>query len=249
MAKYGAYGATLGMGTRQVETATVVGVITLAGDAHVVVTAAGMAGSPETVVVDVLLGDVATVIAEKIRAHLILNANVFAWFEVGGSGTLVQLTRRLAEAVDATMNIDVHNDTCTGITDDNTSDTTVAGLANANIAYIKSISGPPLSLDVEDVTTHDSAEAWEEVVATILRTGEISLELVYDPNAVTHSAVAGGLLDYVENKKIAYFLLTFVAGFVWMFPAYVVSVEPSAPVEGALTESVSLKISGKPIIV
>ena len=66
MAKYSAFGATLALGTRQVETATIVGTITNAGNAHVVVTALGMGGSPKTVVVAVLLGDVADVISAKI---------------------------------------------------------------------------------------------------------------------------------------------------------------------------------------
>ena len=250
MAKYAAFGATLAMGTRQVETATVVGVITNAGNAHVVVTATGMGGTPKTVVVAVLLNDTADIIAEKARAALTLDADVIAWFEVGGSGSQIVLTRRLAVADVAAINIDVHNDApCAGITDDATSDATTAGVAAANIAYIKSIGGPSLSLDVEDVTTHDSAEAWEEVVATVLRTGEISLDIVYDPNAATHSAVAGGLLDYYENGKLAYFDLEFVDTYHWRFPAYVTGYEPDAPVDGALTASVSLKITGKPIIV
>ena len=179
-----------------------------------------------------------------------MDADVNAWFEVGGSGSLVQLTRRLAVADDNTINIDVHNDApCAGITDDATSDATTAGLAAANIAYIKSIGGPSLSLDVEDVTTHDFVEAWEEVVATVLRTGEVSLDIVYDPNHATHSTVAGGLLDYYETGKLAYFDLEFVDTYHWRFPAYVTGYEPDAPVDGALTASVSLKITGKPIIV
>lgn len=249
MTKYGAFGATIGMGTRQVETATIVGTITLAGNAHVVVTAAGMGGTPKTVVVAVLLNDDADTIATKIRAALTLDADVIAWFEVGGSGIYVSLTRRLAEANDVTMNIDVHNDTCTGITNDATSDTTFAGVASANIAQIKSISGPSLSLDTEDVTTHDSASAWEEVIPTILRQGEMTLDLVYDPNHATHSAAAGGLLDYLENSKVAYFKVTFVPTYIWYFSGYVTGYEPSAPVEGALTASVTIKVTGQPILV
>ena len=251
MAKYAAFGATLSMGTRQVETATIVGVITNAGDVHVVITAAGMGGGGvANLAVAVLLNDTADIIAEKTRAACALDANVLAWFEIGGSGHLVELTRRLAVANDATMNIDVHNNApCAGLTDDATSDTTTTGLVAANIAYIKNIGGPSLSLDTEDVTTHDSTEAWEEVVATVLRTGEISLDLVYDPNAATHSTVTGGLLDYYETGKLAYFDLEFVDTYHWRFPAYVTGFEPDAPVDGALTASASLKITGKPIIV
>src|SRR4030067_165401 len=244
MPKYAAYGATLGMGTRQVETANVVGTITGSGNATFTVTAPGMGGTPKAVLVAVLLNDVADTVAEKARAALILDADVIAWYEVGGSGAQVVRTRRIAAANEATMNIAYTNTTCTGLTPDATSDDTRAGIASANIAYIKSIGGPSLSLDTEDVTTHDSTEAWEEVVATVLRTGEVSMDLVYDPNAATHSTVAGGLLDYYETGELAYFDCGFVDTYHWRFAGYVTKFEPTAPVEGALTASVSLIITG-----
>jgi hypothetical protein len=40
------------------------------------------------------------------------------------------------------------------------------------VANVTNIGGPSLALDVEDVTSHESTGGWEEVVATILRTGE-----------------------------------------------------------------------------
>jgi hypothetical protein len=248
MAKYAAFGATLAMGTRQVETATVVGTITGAGNATFTVTAAGMGGTPKDVIVAVLLNDTADTVAEKTRAAMILDADVIAWFEVGGSGSQVVLTRRVAAADDATMNIAYTNTTCAGLTPDAVSDDTVAGVDYSDIVYIKSIGGPGLSIDTEDVTTHDSEDAWEEVVATILRTGEISLDLVYDPNAATHSAAAG-LLDYYENAKLGYFDCELLATYHWLFPAYVTKFEPTTPVGGSLTASATLKITGKPIIV
>ena len=54
---------------------------------------------------------------------------------------------------------------------------------------------------------------------------------------------------YLDEAIIGYFTVTFVAGFSWLFSAHVTGFEPSAPVDGALTASVSLKITGKPIIV
>lgn len=248
MAKQAAFGTSLGIGTRQVETATVVGTVTLGGNATVIVTAAGMTGTPITTNVAVLLNDTPDTVAQKIRTALALVANIVAKFAVGGSGPYVQLTRLIAAASDATLNISVANGTCTGLTDDTTSDTTTAGVANAVIAAVRSISGPGLSLDTEDVTTHDSTEAWEEVVATILRTGEVALEIVYDPAAATHSATAG-LLDYLENGKEGFFTLTFPDTTAWLFPGYVIGFEPDAPHDGALTANVTLKISGKPTIV
>ena len=41
------------------------------------------------------------------------------------------------------------------------------------VAQVTSISGPGISLDTVDVTEHDG-DGWEEVVATILRSGEVT---------------------------------------------------------------------------
>lgn len=247
MTKYSAFGTSLGMGTRQQEVATVVGTIINPGNATVITTSTGMSGSPITTSVAVLAGDNADTIAEKIRVALRLVANIVAKYNVEGSGNKVILTAKTAVADVANLNISVANNTCTGITDDTTSDALTAGVASVNIAQVQSISGASLALDTEDVTTHDSTEAWEEVVATVLRSGEITLDIVYDPAGATHSATAG-LVDYKETKKLGFFTLTFPNATVWSFPAYVTSFEPDAPHDGALTASVGLKITGKPTL-
>ena len=118
------------------------------------------------------------------------------------------------------------------------------------IVQVTNISGPGLSLDVEDVTSHDSTGAWEEVVATILRSGEISLDIVYDPAAATHSATAGGLIaDMVGRASTTYSLIfTDAASTEWTFTAFVVGFEPDMPHDGALTASVTMKITGQPTL-
>lgn len=117
------------------------------------------------------------------------------------------------------------------------------------VASVSNISGPSLALDTEDVTTHDQASAFEEVVATILRTGDVTLDLFYDPDGGTHDATTGLLNDY-ENKTKRNFQIRFPStGKVqWSFAAYVTGFNPGAPVGGALTASVSLKISGVPTL-
>jgi len=120
-----------GIGTAQVETATVVGTITTAGDASVVVTAAGMTGSPVTLSVAVALNDTATLITGKIRTAMAANAGIAAWFYIGGTGADVVLTRKSAAANDANMNISVTTGTAVGITDDTSSADTTAGVASS----------------------------------------------------------------------------------------------------------------------
>ena len=116
---------------------------------------------------------------------------------------------------------------------------------------VVSISGPSLSLDTVDVTSHDSTSAWEEVVATILRSGEITMEIVYDPANATHKYAAGGLLYDMVSRTAITLTLIFpdAATTEWTFSAYVTGFEPSAPVDGALTASVTLKPTGVVTIV
>lgn len=118
------------------------------------------------------------------------------------------------------------------------------------IAQVKTISGPGLKLDTEGVTTHDSTDAWEEVVPTVLRSGEISLDIVYDPADATHDATTG-LASKMESKDVVNFKLIFpdTANTTWELAAVVTGFEPDAAVDGMLAASVTLKITGAPTIV
>jgi hypothetical protein len=101
---------------KQIETATVVGTITTAGNATVIITAAGMTGSPKTKSVAVAIADSAAVVAQKIRESLAADTAVSALFAVSGNGVEVILTKLLAGANDTTLNISIDNGTCAGLT-------------------------------------------------------------------------------------------------------------------------------------
>lgn len=140
-------------GTAQVETATAAGTITADGNAAVVVTAAGMTGSPKTIDVPVLNGDTAAVWAGKVRTALAADTDVSALFTVSGSILSIVLTRKatktytlrgasvpLYAANDSTLNISLDNGTCTGITTAATSTNTTAGVLTAG-AYAPDLNG------------------------------------------------------------------------------------------------------------
>ncbi|NDH07934.1 hypothetical protein EBX93_18810, partial [bacterium] len=93
------------------------------------VTSAGMTGSPKTVSVAVLNGDGPNAVATKIRTALGQDATISARFDIGGTGATVVLTRKVAVANDATLNISIDNGTCTGLTTAGTSANTTAGVA------------------------------------------------------------------------------------------------------------------------
>jgi predicted secreted protein len=116
---------------------------------------------------------------------------------------------------------------------------------------VSSISGPGLSADTIDVTSHDSTNAWEEVVVGILRSGEVTMEIVYDPaNAFYANAGTGLLADFIGRASTTYTLeFPDTAGSEWAFSAFVTGFEPSMPVDGALTASVTFKVTGNVTLV
>jgi predicted secreted protein len=122
--------------------------------------------------------------------------------------------------------------------------------SGTTIANVTNISGPGLSLDTEDVTSMESTGAWEEVVGTILRSGEISVDLAFDPAAATHKYASGGMVyDMVSRTATAYSIVfPSTPAVTWTFSAYVTGWEPAAPVDGALTVAAKLKITGAPTL-
>lgn len=115
------------------------------------------------------------------------------------------------------------------------------------IAGVKSINGVSLSLDTQDVTTMNSTGGYEEVIPTIIRTGEVELELVYDPAAATHtSASAGGLVYDLVHKTLSYYhiYIPVGSGYNWVFQAYVTGFEPKFAVDGAMEATATLKVTG-----
>lgn len=118
------------------------------------------------------------------------------------------------------------------------------------IAEVQDISGPSLELDVEEVTSHDSPGGWEEVVGTILHGGEVEFDINFVPTATTHRDQTGGLLNDMKNRTKRNFKLVFpdAGNTTWSFSAYVVSFEPEATVDGKLSASVTLRITGQPTL-
>lgn len=126
----------LAEGIRQLETATVVGTVSTAGNLTVTVTAAGMTGSPISLTVAVLLADSDIVVAQKIRAAMQANANIIALFAVGGAGPEVTLTKLAPAANDDTLNIAIALATAAGITAAAASVDTIAGIAANTKVYL-----------------------------------------------------------------------------------------------------------------
>jgi len=113
------------------------------------------------------------------------------------------------------------------------------------VAQVTNISGPSLTLDTTDVTEHDGT-GWEEHIATILRSGTVTIDIVYDPNAATHKNASGGVLYDLVTRTSGIWNIVFPSNPVKYitFTGFVTGFTPSAPVDGALTASVTFKPTG-----
>ena len=156
---------------------------------------------------------------------------------------------RLVEAAadDATLEIAFADNGCAGLADDAAGTPGVTGVAEVEVAGAGNFGGPGIGVDTEDVTTHDSTGAWEEIVATIIRSGELSVDIIYDPAGATHDA-STGLVYRLEDKVYSFFKFIFTNDTEWEFSGYVTGFEPGAPVGGALTAAVKIKITGQPLL-
>lgn len=114
-------------GTKQVETAVIVGTITGSGDATFTITSGLVTVSPLAVSVAVLEEDTAEEVAEKAAAELADTAAINAHYTVTSDGANLIFTAKVPAANDATLNIAYTNDDCTGLTPDATSNNTTAG--------------------------------------------------------------------------------------------------------------------------
>ena len=120
----------------------------------------------------------------------------------------------------------------------------------ATIAEVKDISGPGLEMTQEEATSHDSTNGWREFVSTLADGGEVSFEVNFIPTDGTQDASTGLIADF-EARTLRNFQLVFpdTGSTTWGFAANVSGFEPAEPVDGLLTASVTLKISGEPTLV
>lgn len=108
------------------------------------------------------------------------------------------------------------------------------------IAEVKDISGPAMTLNMEDATSHDSG-GWREEIATLLEAGDISFDINYTSGA-TQSVLETA--QYARERLNFEMVFPFTVPVTKAFSGYVTSFDYSAPVEGILTASVTIRVSG-----
>lgn len=117
--------------------------------------------------------------------------------------------------------------------------TTVGGTP-VTVAQVKSISGPDVSVDTIDVTTHDSTSGWEEHVAGVIRSGEITLELVYD----TANAQVVDFLSNLGTAQAMSIEFNNTAADTMSFSGLPTGFSQSLPHEGSIDATLTIKPTG-----
>lgn len=120
------------------------------------------------------------------------------------------------------------------------------------IGELTNIGGPSITVNPIDVTSHDSADAYNEFVAGLIDGGDVTL----DGNLV--SAAAGNeMVDLSNERIVACFYVKFpttgtstsaVSYDSWLFTGIANAFETDAPHDGKIGFSAGIKLSGKPFL-
>lgn len=119
----------------------------------------------------------------------------------------------------------------------------------STIAEVRDIGGPSLQQATAEVTNQLSTGRYREFISTVKDGGEITFEIGFIPDDATHD-VTTGLLSVFESGLINDFKIIFpdTAVTTWTLSGLVTGFELSEPVDGDLTASVTIKISGEPTL-
>lgn len=117
------------------------------------------------------------------------------------------------------------------------------------VAKVSSISGPNMTAETIDVTSHDSANYYREFISGLKDGGEVKFDIFFSPSEATHGT-ATGLLKFFEDRAVKSWKIEFPVSPVktWAFAGVVTAFENQAPVDGAITAAVTIKVSGKPTL-
>ena len=126
-----------------------------------------------------------------------------------------------------------------------------SGSTYTAIGQVKEINGPGLSQDTVETTHHASTAAFRTYTPMLLKGGEMTIEILFDPVLATHKNDSGGILFAYEQQAAYDYRVTFadVDATEWDFNAIVTGFESSASFDGALSASCTFEITGQPTLV
>ncbi|MFE0270809.1 phage tail tube protein [Streptomyces sp. NPDC058992] len=112
------------------------------------------------------------------------------------------------------------------------------------IADVTNLSGPGLSRETLDVTSHGSPDAYMEFLGGLKDPGEVSVDINYQP------AVHDVLVADFDDPEPRNYQIVFpdTGATTWTVKAILTGFEPEVPYDDKATAALTFKISGKPTI-
>lgn len=122
---------------------------------------------------------------------------------------------------------------------------TKISFAGTDVANVTNIGGPGLSTDAIETTAHDSAGADRTFIPGLKDAGELSLDINFDGDDVTHNAAAGVIKQYAD-RTVASWVLTFTDPLptTATFNAFVTGLDFAHPLDDVATAALTCKITG-----
>lgn len=128
------------------------------------------------------------------------------------------------------------------------------------IANIGDLTGPSMSGNVVDVTSHSTLVPWAQKIVTLLDNGDITLPLYFIPSSPGSDGVpstpeghngTNGLLSVFTQRQLRQYSVTFpdAAATTWYLQGYITKFSMKAPVKGVLTADVTFTFTSEPILV
>ena len=120
---------------------------------------------------------------------------------------------------------------------------TVLKKEGATIANVKGISGPSLTRDLADVTNLNSPNGFEESLPTILRTGDVTFSLSFDPDNGEHLNLRDDVVSATGRNFEVVFPPTAASGTIQThsFTAFVTNYTNQIELASEITAEVTLK--------
>jgi hypothetical protein len=125
--------------------------------------------------------------------------------------------------------------------------TLLAIVGFGTVAEVGDIKGPELTRDDIDATTHDSPDDFEESIAGLKKSGNVTFKINWNPSDPTHGGT-GSLWDLYGTGVETDFTITSPRGDELAFAATVQGIGPDFPVNGLIAADITLKVTGEVLL-
>lgn len=117
------------------------------------------------------------------------------------------------------------------------------------VAELRTISGPTLTAETIDVTTHNTPTPFRRYISGLLDGGEVTFDINFIPTDATHGYSTGLLKDMTDRTRRNFQIVFPDTGTTtWLLPTVITGFEMSSDPADVLMASVTLKVAGPPTL-